>query len=616
LAVLVHEAGAGDVDALARLVRMFQDYAVACAIGYGVDPDEARDVAQEAFLSLPSQLPALRTPDAFPVWFRRLIRTHSLRHLRSQRHIDLQAEVPDRPAVETTARVSARAVDEALRHLTAAQRVVVALQYFGGLSQPEIAQFLAVPLSTVKKRAHDARAQLRKVLPVLEATARTGAPSRTTAFEHTIQLFAAIRRRDLHTLRRILADEPALVTARESWTVEDGLAAGLGTSGSATPLVRAATAGSPPLLDALLDAGADINAVCDCQTGESPLWAAVEVNDLDSVRLLLDRGADPNLAAALDVTPLMLAAMRGSEAISECLLVAGADSASTDARGRTAADWRRRPVPEQTPALHTGIKAIDLLIPLADGDLIAVESSYGLGLRVLLTELCLRLPGPATWIVDPSEQNPTDAVITGVRELGAAEGITIAPLPSDRTVDEQLAAATNVIRRTRPAVLVLLHGTTRSTALDALLPSLRNADVPRLAFVVGPTGPLPSRRGTGEIPDGFDGLLALDPRRARAGLWPAVDLTHTRRRVDTAPHVRRLAADYDRADPELSLPTPARTGPDGELAARARSLHRYLTQPFQTAEPHTARPAEWVAAVTLRREVANLLCAHSAAAID
>lgn len=552
LAALLRAASDGDVGAFGGLVERFQDYAVACAVGYGVDPDAARDVAQEAFLSLPSHLPALRTPQAFPVWFRRLVRTHAMRHLRSQRDVDLWADPPDRPAVEPARRVRASAVDDALRHLTAVERMVVALQYFAGLSQPEVAQFLAIPLSTVKKRAHDARVRLRKVLAVLEATARNGAPSRTTAFAQTVQLFAAIRRQDVRTLCRLLSEAPNLINARESWTVEDGLAAGLGASGSATPLVRAATAGSLALVRALLDAGADVNAVCNCHTRESALWAAVEVNDLECVRLLLDRGADPNLPAALGVTPLMLAAMRGSDEITECLLTAGADSARTDDRGGTAADWRRRPIREQTASLHTGIKAIDLLIPFGDGDLIAVESSYGLGLRVLLTELSLRLPGPATWIVDPSDQNPIESVVAGVRELGAAERITVAPLPTALAVDEQLAAVDTLIRRTRPTLLVLIHGSTSSTALDALLPSLRGSDAPRLVLVVRPTGPIPSRRAATGVPEGFDGFLALDPRRARAGLWPAVDLTHTRRRTDTAPDVRRVLARYDEIDPELA----------------------------------------------------------------
>ena len=285
---LVREAAAGDACAYGGLVERFRDYALACAIGYGVDPDQARDVAQEAFLALPTVLPGLRAPQAFPVWLRRLIRIYALRHLRNQRLVKPRAEVPDRPVVGPAARVPAREVDIALAHLSPPQRIMVALHYFAGLSQADVARFLELPLSTVKKRAHDARAELRKVPPVLESTARTVAPSRTPAFAQTIQLFAAIRRRDVITVKRLLANTPSLVGARESWTIEDELAAGVGTSGSATPLVRAATVGSPLLLEALLDAGADIDAVCDCDTRESAHRGAVAVE----ADMVANRGAD------------------------------------------------------------------------------------------------------------------------------------------------------------------------------------------------------------------------------------------------------------------------------------------------------------------------------------
>lgn len=193
--------------------------------------------------------------------------------------------------------------------------------------------------------------------------------------------------------------------------------------------------------------------------------------------------------------------------------------------------------------------------------------------------------------------------MTGVRELGAGPAVTIAALPKGLAVDEQLAAADTTIRRTRPWFLVLIHGGTRSTALDALLPALRHAGSPHLVLVVGPTGPIPTQRSTGGVPDGFDGLLALDPRRARSGLWPAVDLIHTRRREDTVPDLHRMLAQYDELDPDLAMPSPTTIVSDAVLAARAQALHRYLSQPFRTAEPHTATPAEWTTPAELRLEV-------------
>jgi len=66
-------------------------------------------------------------------------------------------------------------------------------------------------------------------------------------------------------------------------------------------------------------------------------------------------------------------------------------------------------------------------------------------------------------------------------------------------------------------------------------------------------------------------------------------------------------AEYDRVDPELTLPPPAANASREDLAVRGQALHRYLTQPFRTAEPHTAMPAESVAVAQLHADVHNLL---------
>jgi beta-lactamase regulating signal transducer with metallopeptidase domain len=104
-----------------------------------------------------------------------------------------------------------------------------------------------------------------------------------------------------------------------------------GASGLDRALVRAAAAGDISGIEELLRAGANVN--CIVRYGEfgSPLTAAVKKGRLDAVRLLLDMGADPNLAPGTvnpgrlgDITPLSNAAVQGHVEIVSLLLDRGA----------------------------------------------------------------------------------------------------------------------------------------------------------------------------------------------------------------------------------------------------------------------------------------------------
>jgi RNA polymerase sigma-70 factor (ECF subfamily) len=70
-------------------------------------------------------------------------------------------EAPDQHAIVSETRTL---VARALGDLPAAQRRVIELAYFGGLSQSEIASRLSVPLGTVKSRTLAAMKSMRDTL--------------------------------------------------------------------------------------------------------------------------------------------------------------------------------------------------------------------------------------------------------------------------------------------------------------------------------------------------------------------------------------------------------------------------------------------------------------------
>jgi RNA polymerase sigma factor (sigma-70 family) len=168
--LLVAGAAAGDQEAFERLVRGFRNLAFGYAYSILGDFQLAEDVTQEAFLEAHRQLRKLRHPAAFPGWLRLIVFKHADR-------ITRRATVPVVPldgAPEAAARgagpeelAERREAREkilgAVRELPEALRTATVLFYIGGHSSSEVSRYLEVPLTTVKKRLHDARQLLKEM---------------------------------------------------------------------------------------------------------------------------------------------------------------------------------------------------------------------------------------------------------------------------------------------------------------------------------------------------------------------------------------------------------------------------------------------------------------------
>jgi len=153
-----------------------------------------------------------------------------------------------------------------------------------------------------------------------------------------------------------------------------------------TPLCFAASWGELESVRILLDHGADSNLIEDADaTGVTPLIWAVQKGHTEVARLLLERAADPNLAPSGGITPLMAAAMRGSIALTQLLLEHDADPAAMDEEGQTACDvaeaWAAKDLESE---LHRFAREGDEIAtrrtPQPDGtDLLEVEIAKGQG---------------------------------------------------------------------------------------------------------------------------------------------------------------------------------------------------------------------------------------------
>lgn len=165
----VRNAQAGQKEALRNLVLRFQDLAVGYAFSLLGDYHLAEDAAQEALVAMIRNIGQLREPAAFVGWLRAIVfkQCDRIRRRRRPEGTELPLderlvdghEGPDRAgSVDETGRL----VREAVAALPAAQREAVTLYYMSDMSGPEVAAFLGLPLTTIKKRLHDARLALRR----------------------------------------------------------------------------------------------------------------------------------------------------------------------------------------------------------------------------------------------------------------------------------------------------------------------------------------------------------------------------------------------------------------------------------------------------------------------
>ena len=170
---LVERVQQGDKQAFDVLVLKYQNKIIQLIYRYVHDPDEARDVAQEAFIKAYKAIDRFRGDSAFYTWIYRIaINTAKNYLVASSRRppkgdIDAQdAEqyegamglkeyaTPERLLLKDEIQAAiAKAIDELPDDL----RTAIILRELEGLSYEEIAQTMECPIGTVRSRIFRAR---------------------------------------------------------------------------------------------------------------------------------------------------------------------------------------------------------------------------------------------------------------------------------------------------------------------------------------------------------------------------------------------------------------------------------------------------------------------------
>lgn len=182
---LVKRAQAGDSRAFAVLVSRHQAFVYNLALRSVCDPQEAEDIAQEAFLRAWLALPGFRREAQFRTWLYRIVvnlcynRLPRLKKELEAGNIGETTWLPGEGIEERHDMADQRIADplevleaEELRailhreveRLPEGYQMMIMLRYQQGLSYRHVAEVMDLPLGTVKTGLYRAHARLRQAL--------------------------------------------------------------------------------------------------------------------------------------------------------------------------------------------------------------------------------------------------------------------------------------------------------------------------------------------------------------------------------------------------------------------------------------------------------------------
>lgn len=370
--ILAKRAQQGDIDAFTQLVRNYQTMAFGYAVSRVGDFDVAEDAAQQAFITAYRSLDKLREPERFGGWLRSIVYYECMHILRGNSRTEMPLDNAYQVAEETTPHDRVEGNEEfgrvfdAIRALPLAEREATILYYLHDHSQRDVAAFLDIPVTTVNNRLRTSRKMLRKELLAMTE--------------------------DILNENR-LPDEFA--TRIGNIVRSDG------------PLIEARfdEASRPRVLNALTVTGDNAEPVMTIeaiQILDDGLVRCVPVTretaTLDSGMRVLDTGGPIRVPLQPDDVRRVMTSIR--------------------------------PEADAHPVLETGIKVLDLTVPLPKHGTVALVGDMHSGKMVLVDELIHRLDGTdAALTIYVFVQTPEEAEAINALEYRASRNVAAVYLP-------------------------------------------------------------------------------------------------------------------------------------------------------------------------------------------
>lgn len=178
--IVIGRVLAGDTEAFEQLLLANQAKVYNRCLRIVKNPEDASDLAQDAFLKAYQNLASFKGESSFSLWLYRLTTNVCLDFLRREKRREkssltyqdeggetLEIELPDErfmPDEQTEKKEVLEHIKAGLEQLSEEHRKILMMRELDGLSYDEIAEMLQLSVGTVKSRIARARQQLTKIL--------------------------------------------------------------------------------------------------------------------------------------------------------------------------------------------------------------------------------------------------------------------------------------------------------------------------------------------------------------------------------------------------------------------------------------------------------------------
>ena len=174
-AELVVSALAGNTQAFDVLVNRYRRAMLTVAQQIVRNSVDAEDVVQDAFLRAFESLPQLTDLNRFGAWLHSITRNRALRYYKNasryqpeedvEVHLNRVSDTSEMdPAYIVERELTQQGVRDAIQELSDEYQEVIQLYYWAEMPQKRMAEFLSLPLTTVKWRLHKAKEILKTLL--------------------------------------------------------------------------------------------------------------------------------------------------------------------------------------------------------------------------------------------------------------------------------------------------------------------------------------------------------------------------------------------------------------------------------------------------------------------